>query len=545
MAHNTRKHSSLNRKAAAAVVSGLMVLGMAPVAPFAQALAAENDVVVEDAVPLVVTDETTIRSQGADGMTAMNVATGVNLAEADVAPDPKEYTYNGEKCQPKATVSKDGDIVADEDYDITYADNCIDAQESVSFTIKAKDGNQHGIIGQNEGTYPIKPASLATSMIALSADSVTANGEVQKPTITVNDLFTKAKLVEGIDYEVDYGEGDYKAVGTYTIKVTALKNFMGTISKTFTINEDVGAIPVTGKAHVQRDGDKNGTPTPNGVVLGTTGQSKRIEAMSLKLGTDTKELGIEYRSHVQGIGWESGWAANGAASGTTGQSKRLEAMQLRLTGSQANDYEVFYRVHAQTYGWLGWTKNGEPAGTAGQSKRLEAIEVCVLPKGKTPQDYDAKQPAFTGRVTGVAHVQTYGTLEPTTGIIGTTGESKRIESIRLSVSSQPYEGGIEYQSHVQTYGWEQNWASDGSLSGTEGQSKRLEAMRVRLTGDLADHFDVWYRVHSRRVGWGGWAKNGEDAGTQGMSLRAEAIQIEILSKDAAAPGPTQDALRVG
>ncbi len=70
-------------------------------------------------------------------------------------------------------------------------------------------------------------------------------------------------------------------------------------------------------------------------------------------------------------------------------------------------------------------------------------------------------------------------------------------------------------------------------------------MRIRLTGELADHFDVWYRVHSRKVGWGGWAKNGADAGTANMSLRAEAIEVVILSKDAAAPGPTEDALRVG
>ena len=325
----------------------------------------------------------------------------------------------------------------------------------------------------------------------------------------------------------------------------AIKNFEGSLTRTFTINEDVGAIPITGKAHVQKDGDKDGTATPTGIIIGTTGESKRIESMSLKLGKGTGELGLEYRAHVQTYGWESGWAANGAASGTTGQSKRLEAMQMRLTGSEAKDYEVFYRVHAQTFGWLGWAKNGEPAGTAGQSKRLEAIEVCVLPKGKTPKDYDAKQAAFTGRATGIAHVQTYGTLDPTTGIIGTTGESKRIESMRLTVPNQPYEGGIEYQSHVQTYGWEQNWASDGSLSGTEGQSKRLEAMRIRLTGELADHFDVWYRVHSRKVGWGGWAKNGADAGTANMSLRAEAIEVVILSKDAAAPGPTEDALRVG
>jgi uncharacterized protein YjdB len=47
----------------------------------------------------------------------------------------------------------------------------------------------------------------------------------------------------------------------------------------------------------------------------------------------------------------------------------------------ANYYDVYYRVHAQTYGWLGWAKNGESAGTSGQSKRLEAIQIILVPKG--------------------------------------------------------------------------------------------------------------------------------------------------------------------
>lgn len=69
-------------------------------------------------------------------------------------------------------------------------------------------------------------------------------------------------------------------------------------------------------------------------------------------------------------------------SGTSGQSKRLEAIQIRLTGEMANHYDVYYRVHAQQFGWLGWAKNGESAGTAGYSYRLEGIEVRLVPKGE-------------------------------------------------------------------------------------------------------------------------------------------------------------------
>jgi uncharacterized protein YjdB len=68
-------------------------------------------------------------------------------------------------------------------------------------------------------------------------------------------------------------------------------------------------------------------------------------------------------------------------AGTSGKSKRLEAIRIKLTGEIAEHYDVYYRVHAQTFGWMGWAKNGEAAGTAGYSKRLEAIQIVLVPKG--------------------------------------------------------------------------------------------------------------------------------------------------------------------
>ena len=58
-------------------------------------------------------------------------------------------------------------------------------------------------------------------------------------------------------------------------------------------------------------------------------------------------------------------------------------------------YDIYYRVHAQTFGWLDWAKNGAPAGTAGYAKRLEGIEIKLVPKGgpapgKTARPYVSK-----------------------------------------------------------------------------------------------------------------------------------------------------------
>jgi uncharacterized protein YjdB len=90
--------------------------------------------------------------------------------------------------------------------------------------------------------------------------------------------------------------------------------------------------------------------------------------------------GIEYCTHVQDIGWMD-WVSGGNVSGTSGQSKRLEAIRIRLTGNAEAMYDIYYRVHAQDTGWMDWAKNGESAGTAGFSYRLEAIQIVLVPKG--------------------------------------------------------------------------------------------------------------------------------------------------------------------
>ena len=53
-----------------------------------------------------------------------------------------------------------------------------------------------------------------------------------------------------------------------------------------------------------------------------------------------------------------------------------------------------------------------------------------------------------------------------------------------------------------SYGWQGNendpntWKKDGEMSGTSGQAKRLEAIRISLYGEMAEHYDIYYRVHA-------------------------------------------------
>ena len=118
----------------------------------------------------------------------------------------------------------------------------------------------------------------------------------------------------------------------------------------------------------------------DGALGGTSGESKRLEGMHIRLQNQEVSGSIEYRTHVQSIGWQD-WMRDGEMAGTSGQSKRLEALQIRLTGEMAEKYDVWYRTHVQNFGWRGWAKNGEEAGSQGYSYRMEAIEVKLLPKG--------------------------------------------------------------------------------------------------------------------------------------------------------------------
>ena len=88
--------------------------------------------------------------------------------------------------------------------------------------------------------------------------------------------------------------------------------------------------------------------------------------------------------------------------------------------------------------------------------------------------------------------------------------------------------GVQYQTHVQTYGW-QNYVSNGAESGTTGQGKRLEGIRIKLNN--ADYSgSIQYRTHVQSYGWMNWVKNGAMAGTTGQGKRVEAIKIRLLKK---------------
>ena len=356
-----------------------------------------------------------------------------------------------------------------------------------------------------------KPVTDAAVAATCTKDGKTAGSHCS----VCGTVITAQQTVKATGHKWDSGKITKQPTTTSTGIRTYTCTKCGT-TKTETVPklQEEKKAGVTYTTHVQSIGWQS--TVRNGDLAGTVGDGKRLEAIKINLENAPYSGGIEYRTHVQTYGWQ-GWVENGALSGTSGQAKRLEAIQIRLTGEMAKHYDVYYRIQVQSFGWLGWAKNGEYSGSAGYAKRLESIQIVLVEKGKTidrttlnkqanitsstkvsdSTPYVAKAPSVEYQT----HVQSIGWqgLKINGEMSGTSGMAKRLEGIKINLSKPPYEGGIRYKTHVQSYGW-QGWSYDGSISGTSGQSKRLEAIAIELTGEMAEHYDIYYRVHAQSYG---------------------------------------------
>jgi len=358
----------------------------------------------------------------------------------------------------------------------------------------------------------------------------------------------------------------------------------------------------------------------DGEIGGTTGVSRRLEGITVQLTDangkkiDSSYGGVEYRTHVQNIGWV-GWATlkskdldksksesynpkwtfrrDGETSGTEAASRRLEAITIRLYGKVAEDYDIYYRVHAQTFGWLDWAKNGEASGTSGLSRRLEGIQIVLVKKGegapsenykgaslniksksfawfnsvnmdapngpelthnlakrsmdsvtynKVPRIvYNSCSRVFPDEVkinnqraglydgSGFNYVWQGGVLEGSSA--GTFGKAAPISSVQMMLLN--ISGGVTYSTYKNGTWYE---AKDGEA--TDNKAEKIEALRIRLTGDAASQYDIYYRVHIQNEGWLAWAKNGETSGTIGKDLRLEGYQVVLREKGSEKPSDT-------
>ena len=116
------------------------------------------------------------------------------------------------------------------------------------------------------------------------------------------------------------------------------------------------------RGHIQNLGWQNWVTW--GQTAGTTGKSLRMEAIQIDAPFE-----VRAKAHIQEIGWKDyGKINKNTVIGTTGQSKRLECLCLK------GNFE--YRVHLAGTGWTPWTLADGicTLGTVGQKLRIEAIQ---------------------------------------------------------------------------------------------------------------------------------------------------------------------------
>ena len=203
-------------------------------------------------------------------------------------------------------------------------------------------------------------------------------------------------------------------------------------------------------------------------------------------------------------------------------------------------------------GWLDWAKNFEPAGSSGLALDIQGIQIVLVKKGENPpicNPASSYPEAFQEKVNVLymAHIENVGdTAYLRNGAtLGYIGRHLRMEGIKI-IKESTTPGDIEYTTHIENRGWldvveNKPWSKNGEFSGTVGSGLRLEAIKIRLTGELANKYDVYYRIRvENQSNWQDWTKNGGEAGSSGKGLKLEAIQIMIYEKgssSAPATGP--------
>jgi|GEM_PF-1960772 len=134
-------------------------------------------------------------------------------------------------------------------------------------------------------------------------------------------------------------------------------------------------VPLAVMAHIEGKGDTWGGAHQ---YVGTKGENRRIEGISIEISPPLPGLYIEYFVHAEGFG-DMPPVRDGAFAGTRGQSRRIEGVQIRLLGPLAELYDVVYTAHCEQIGDQ-QGQNNSFAGSRGQNLRCEGIAVSVTRK---------------------------------------------------------------------------------------------------------------------------------------------------------------------
>ena len=148
--------------------------------------------------------------------------------EMQIFLDEPSMTYDGTQKTPRVYVSDGFGYLGEEaDYYVKYPYSV----NAGTYEAIIRFANRHS--GITAVSYVINPAPVSSCNFSLESDSLTYNGKVQTPALTVKGS-DGATLTEGTDYTVAYSS-DSKNVGTYTATVTMIGNYTGTETLSYEI----------------------------------------------------------------------------------------------------------------------------------------------------------------------------------------------------------------------------------------------------------------------------------------------------------------------
>lgn len=257
------------------------------------------------------------------------------------------------------------------DYDKSYGYQCWDAVAQYAHELG------YTLPNCTQSNYVKDIANLkATNGILKWCDDIALNGqELKKGDIVIWDggMFPKSHIAIYTGTDDKYGNGYYLGENqdpedsSFTKKAFSSAYMIGCFRpKCFkkTIND--GSINY--RVHAQSYGWMDWIH--DGSMAGTTGMSKRIEALQIYTTDGTVIERVE--AHMQGIGWKIyDHPGKDTIIGTTGQARRLEALKIKTSKP------CKMRGHIQKLGWTDWVPcdGDQMIGTTGKSLRLEAIEI--------------------------------------------------------------------------------------------------------------------------------------------------------------------------
>ena len=134
----------------------------------------------------------------------------------------------------------------------------LDAFDNRTYTWKNADdfssirhlevGGEYGRLWQVNVTviaeYASETVDISNANLELSKTAFTYNAKVQKPTVTLSN---GAVFKEGVDYALKWSAASPKNVGTYSVTVTGIGAYNGTVNATFKINKASNPLAVKAK----------------------------------------------------------------------------------------------------------------------------------------------------------------------------------------------------------------------------------------------------------------------------------------------------------